>query len=122
MSFRLKAPLDAQLIEEVAQFPSSAIARAWRNSGGGWTATVDCGSESRISDAVPLEYAASEEVPCDKIKQWLLDDLASTGRLGKRQFQPHWSSYDIKYRLMEHWKTKLQPDVQPSAFASGLGL
>ncbi len=122
MSFKLKPPLDSALIDEVAQFPAMAIARAWQNKGGGWTATVDCGERSYVSDAVPLEYAASEELACEKIKQWLLGDLAATGQLGKRQYQPHWSSYDVKYRLMEHWKTKLQIDAAPGGGATGLGL
>ena len=112
MSNRKPFPQDD--IDAAASYEASVIARA-RPNNGGWFATIDIGPDTRISDAVPQAYAGTEQEACEKIKEWLLDDMAASGRLGKKQFQPHWSSYDMKYRLMKYWDEKMAANPKPQS-------
>jgi hypothetical protein len=113
-----RKPFSQEAIDEVASYDASIIARA-RPNDGGWFATIDIGPNTRISDAVPQGYAKTEQEACEKVKEWLLDDMAAGGRIGKKQFQPHWSSYDMKYRLMKYWDEKAAAIPSPPPSSGG---
>jgi len=79
----------------------------------------------RWSTAAPnpsSAYGSTAQQACDRLKAHLLDDLRCMGLFGKRQYQPHWDGYDIKYRLGEHWTGKqlqaleapIPPEARPS--------
>jgi hypothetical protein len=94
------------LVNFIAQFPAEIIARARRTSQDAFVATVDCGPDTHVSDADAPHYGATAQEACEKVKAWLLDDIACEGKLGKPQYQPHWHGYDIEYRLGSHWRSK----------------
>lgn len=97
---------DETTITIVAVLAPEQIARGRPNSHGGWIAVVDCGPSSYVSDADAPQYAASEAEACALVKAWMLDDLSCGGNLGKPQYQPHWDSYDVLYRLAPYWRSK----------------
>jgi len=114
--------LDDEVVRFVEQFPATIIARVRRKDDGGYIAVVDCGPQSFVSDADMPEYGSTAQQACDRLKAHLLDDLRCMGLFGKRQYQPHWDGYDIKYRLGEHWTGKqlqaleapIPPEARPS--------
>lgn len=113
-------PLPARVLAFVASLPAAVLARASRRTRGGWLATVDCGPSAHVSDAAPLEYAETAEQACEQVKAWLLDDLAARGRCGNPRYQPHWSEFDVRYRLGTYWrqKAKVASGADPAAPAT----
>lgn len=102
----MKTAVEAWLVEAVRLLPAEAMARTWKNSGGGYSACVDCGAEAYVSDATGAACGATATAAAEDIKEWLLDDLSQGGRKGKRQYQPHWNEYDVRYRLGKLWVAK----------------
>lgn len=86
-----------KLLPIVEELPATVIAKARPNKDGGFTAVVRI-ANAYVSDADAPNYGATAEEACERVKAWLLDDMRGRGK-----FAPHWSYYDMRYRLIPHW-------------------
>jgi hypothetical protein len=100
-------PLDRDTLDFVKVMPAGAISRIRTEDNSSFTAFLDLGPRVYVSDAAPMGCSGpTPSSAAEFMKAWLLDDLSCGARGGKRQYQPHWGSYDIVYRIGEYWKSK----------------
>lgn len=101
-------PLDAETLKFVEDLPALALVCIRKETSGRFTATLDLGPGRQLADPCPIgRGGATPQEAAESMKAWLLGDLACTGLLGKRQYQPHMDRYDVVYRHGEYWSAKL---------------
>lgn len=108
-------PLSKETLDFVRAIPALAMTSVRKEEDGRFTAFLDIGPKTYVADASPMgRGGATPQEACEAMRAWLLDDLACEGRLGKKQYQPHWDDYDIRYRLGKHWETmqQLLPSIE----------
>lgn len=98
-----KKPLPDSTVTPLRKLPAIVFC-AFRVEDDGVIAVLDVGPDRVVGDACPMGYkGATAYEAAEHMKAWLMDDLSRQGKLGKIQYQPHWSDYDIVYRLGKYW-------------------
>lgn len=101
-----KKPLPDSIVTTLRKLPAIVFC-AFRVEDEGITAVLDVGPDRIVGDACPMGYrGATAYEAAEHMKAWLMDDLSCQGKLGKIQYQPHWSEYDILYRLGKYWQER----------------
>jgi hypothetical protein len=102
-------------IAEIEALPALAIALPRRTIGGSWHAVVRykprretfqsgwCTlTRGYVSDPdfSTHGYGATALEAAEGVKRAVIEDLKGTGN----RYAPHWDSYDMRYRILPHWK------------------
>lgn len=115
-------PLPADVLVFVASLPAAVLASCRpARGGGGYVASVDYGPSGNAGDPPATQYADSRDAACEKVKAWILDDLSCCGHLGQREYQPHWTAFDVRYRLGVYWREKAKKAGMASQPDNGTG-
>lgn len=88
--------------DTVAKFSDEVLTTTQQSKVNGlWYATIDVGAETFVSDP-DFSSAASTEAEARRFTAFKIrQDFFNVGR-----YAPHFSTYDAKYRLIKHWRSK----------------
>lgn len=110
-------PHSQDIIDFVRTLPAQAFAKVRQEPNGRYTARLDNGPKTYVSDPCPIPFGgATPAKACEALKKWLLDDLSCGGKAGKQQYQPHFDRYDVLYRQGAAWKEKASRLVAEADF------
>lgn len=92
---------DAKTLAEIDRLPDRALVHARAASwNGGWYAAVDI-KDTYVSDP---DFSTCGRSEADAIK--VCADKIRADLRGEGKYAPHWDAYDVKYRLLPHWRTR----------------